>query len=543
MNPLVLLLMGCNPDPEPVAEAEPAFVALEPALLLRRISLDLRGTTPSLDELERVEADATALAAVTAEILADPRHEDRLVDLFAEQWLTEVDEYNVPADDFQLEDQEYDFLRSVGDEPLRLLAHVASNDLPWTEVVTADYTMANDLLVSIWPLEYIEEDEGATWKKAQYTDGRPSNGVMATNGLWWRYDSTRNNFNRGRAAAISKLLLCHDFLERPVEFEGVTEFTTEALLDATRNNPGCVSCHSAVDPLAANLFGYYWYDDKDATEMSYYHPEREPLGVKYLDLAPSWYGSTLDGASALGPFVAQDSRFVRCAAERLARGLWRRDVEAEDHDTVSALVEAFEAGDLRVDGLITAIVATPEYQAGALAPAATALDEERAQTLRVLAVDQISSAVESVTGFRWTYNGYDQLDNDLEGYRVMVGGVDGDVVTHPSLNPSLTRTLVSKRLAQLAASFVVTHDVSGLLEERTLFSDQTADLLSLAPGDDAFDDELVHLHRRILSRTPDATQLSLATSLWSDVNALSGPQQAWTSLVSALLRDPQFWSY
>ena len=35
-------------------------------------------------------------------------------------------------------------LREVGEEPLRLMAHVAVNDLPWSDIVTADYTMADE---------------------------------------------------------------------------------------------------------------------------------------------------------------------------------------------------------------------------------------------------------------------------------------------------------------------------------------------------------------------------------------------------------------
>ena len=40
-----------------------------------------------------------------------------------------------------------------------------------------------------------------------------------TNGVWWRYYTTPNNFGRTRAAAISRLLLCEDYLLRPISFE------------------------------------------------------------------------------------------------------------------------------------------------------------------------------------------------------------------------------------------------------------------------------------------------------------------------------------
>lgn len=62
---VVLLLLGCAepvaPSPETGA-AGLAVASLPAPLLLRRLSLDLRGTLPSLAELDAVEADVGALA-------------------------------------------------------------------------------------------------------------------------------------------------------------------------------------------------------------------------------------------------------------------------------------------------------------------------------------------------------------------------------------------------------------------------------------------------------------------------------------------------
>lgn len=536
---LIALWSGCAPtEPAPAVSEPSALEPLEPAQLARRLSLDLRGKVPSLDELEAVESGD--LDGFLDGVLADPQHEERLVDLFAEQWLTRIDEFNVPAADFHYDDATYLWLRSIGDEPLRLLAHVGANDLPWTDVVNADYTMANDVLFEIFPLEPVDADDDATWRKARYTDDRPAGGVLMTNGLWWKYDSTLNNYNRGRAAALSKLLLCHDFLERPVEFSGVDEFTTEALMAATRTNPSCMSCHSSLDPLAATLFGFWWFDDKDALEMRQYHPEREPLGQTYLDLAPTWFGTPMNSTASMGAFAAADPRFVRCAVERVAKGLWRREIESADHDALNALEDAFYAGDLRLSALIRAAIATDEYQAGALVEGA---EDEGAMTRRLLTPDQLADAVEDLTGYRWTFQDWDQLENDTHGYRVITGGVDADQVTRLSLSPSVTRTMVVRRLAQLAAAAVVEDDFAADPTARRLFSDQTEDLSGLEPGSAAFTEELTHLRRRVHGVSPTADQLAEDEALWSAVQAASDNQTAWRSVISVLLRDPLFWSY
>ena len=54
----------------------------------------------------------------------------------------------------------YPFNRAVGEEPLRLMAHIAANDYPWSAIVTADYTMANPLLGDIFPVEYPTNGRG-----------------------------------------------------------------------------------------------------------------------------------------------------------------------------------------------------------------------------------------------------------------------------------------------------------------------------------------------------------------------------------------------
>ena len=131
---------------------------LDSSKLLRRMSLDLLGVLPTTVQLDAVESDPSALDAWIEEALSDPRWTERLVHIFGKTWHTQVDDFQLlfqEYDNLYLDDSnEYPFERSAGEEPLRLLAHVASNDVPWSEVLTADYTMSNEILSSIWPIEY-----------------------------------------------------------------------------------------------------------------------------------------------------------------------------------------------------------------------------------------------------------------------------------------------------------------------------------------------------------------------------------------------------
>ena len=526
--------------PAPVRQARPfEGLPLEAPALLRRASLDLRGVLPTLDELAAVEADPASVDPLIESFLDDPRYEERLVDLFAERFLTRGEEFNLRWWEMGLEaEQDYAFRRAVGEEPLRVMARVAIEDRPYTDAVTTELTMSNALLRGLWPIEAVEADGGGGWAWSRYTDGRPAGGALMTNGLWWRYYTTPNNFNRSRASALSRLFLCEDFLTRPIAFEAVALLDRESLNEAIRTIPACVGCHSTLDPLAAALFGFWWFDIYAPAELNVYHPEREQLGAYYLEADMAWFGAPMAGPADLGPMVAADPRFTACAVEGMATALWRRDPDLDDFATLQALRARFEGGGLRHKELVRAILAGDDYRVGALAPGAPESAAARLTTARLLSPEQLAWAIEDLTGFRWQTEGYDQLTNDVLGYRVLAGGMDGQTVTRAERDPTLTQALVVKRLAQGAAAFAVAEELEGGAPRRLFGEVQLDD----RPGDAAFDAELRRLHRRLYARDPDPDERDEAAAHWEAAAAAAGPAAAWASLVSVWLRDPAFWT-
>ena len=281
-QPAVDVPGGGLPDTTPT---ETGIVPLDAPRLLRRMSIDLRGRLPEPAELDLVAADPAAIDGLRDEYLDDPAFAGQVVRMFGERWLTLVDDFPIRTHDYGLDpSQEYAFERAVGEEPLRLLADVAASDRPWTDVVTADYTMADALLLTLWPLAPVDGEAGTGWVRARWTDDRPAVGVLASNGLWWRYPTSPLNYNRTRAAATLRLLLCDDLLQRQVSLAGsAVGLDEEGAAEAVRSDPGCVGCHSVLDPLATAYFGFWWYDQYDPAELTRYHPEREPLGVRVLE--------------------------------------------------------------------------------------------------------------------------------------------------------------------------------------------------------------------------------------------------------------------
>ena len=536
-----LLLACATPPPAALPEEEEVdtevaasvLVPLDSPRLARRASLDLRGVLPSSEELAQVEADPAALDGLVEEWLEDPRLEDRLVLLLAERWLTRIDEYLISYEEYRslAEDptNEYAFQRGVGEEPLRLVAHVVAEDLPWSTVVTADWTMATPMLASLWPIAH---PGGEGWQVSTYTDGRPAAGVLATTGLWWRYYTTISNDNRARVAAITRLLICEDYAARLVSFtEADALGEGSEVEDALRESPYCMGCHSAIDPIAATLFGFWPANEYDTDEVDVYHPDREALGPVLLGVSPAWYGDPVYGLNELGAHIAADPRYAPCAVQTFTGLLWRREPTLSDRAALMDLQAAFEAGDQRVKPLLAEIIQGEAYRAGGLTDVADDEAATREATLRLLTPQQLSSAVEALTGFHWSWEGFDQLDSDTLGFRVLAGGVDGDSITRPQESPGLTWSLTVQRLAEAAASHAVSLAVEGaappLLEGIDVESAPTEAWLGA-------------LFTTLTALEASDEQLADLAGLWTEVAATDDPSAAWVATLSALLADPAF---
>lgn len=539
MVTLALLLMSCA-GPGTTDTSVSDLVPLGEAALARRMSIDLRGVVPTVEELATAESDGAD--SLIEGWLADPRFETHLVDALAEDWLVRADELKLEADEFGVDTDAYTFARSFSNEPTRLMARIAAEDRPWTETVTADWTMANDTLGEILPLTFTDPSDTSEWRVAHYTDGRPAGGVVMTSGLWLRYSTTLFNYNRGRAAALAKYLLCVDIASRPVAFVAFPGTSSIEQESAVHTEPTCVACHASLDPLAGTLFGFWPFEDEDGAEVVRYHPEREHYGEILTGVSPAYFGTPVTSAAQLGPLIAADPRFAVCTAQRTAARLWGRQPADDEYAKVVALQQALTAGGFTMKALLRAVLATEDYRVGAVTDDAPDEVIAQARTVRVLSTTTLASAVEDLTGFRWTYESADELDGDVTGYRVLLGGADGNTVRSPNPTPTVSQAVAMQRLAELAGAYVAGADLAAVRSDRRLIG-TTVDDAALAPDDDALAAELIVVHRRLLGVTPDADELTDLSDLYAAIASSDGSEAGWAAVVSTLLRDPAFWTY
>jgi hypothetical protein len=533
---VLILAAACVPDGTATA---PGAIPLSPRGQLIRLSVDLRGVHPSEDELTAIEQHPDLYDDYVTRYLDDPRFVDRMAELFNTSFLTRTgDTWFDPAEAGLGGVDARVVAASLGDEPLALVRHVVAEDLPWTELVTADYVMADPIVAAMWGLDRV--DDGPGWTPATYRDGRPMAGVLSSTTLWQRYPSAGVNSNRHRANQVSRIFLCDDYLSRPVSFSRtqIDALTTADPNDVIADTEVCQSCHASLDPLSAHFYGFWWEVDGGLEDQSLYRPEDESLWSTTAGKSPAYYGRPTGGLVELGQEIASDERFVDCAVKTVYDGFSQRASGDADWSDLQAHRDAFLDGGMTIRALVRSIVTDPVYRAGAFTDPALG---GRVPTVRTVSPSQLASVIEGVTGYRWSFGGVDGLTQPDAGLMVLAGGIDSVSVTVPSHDPSVGAVFVHERLAQAAAWHVVNQDLD---PERA----GPARLLHLVdeastPDSDpaAFDAQIRSLYLQITGYplAPAATEPAELAALWWQLHSVdASTRAAWAGVVSVVLRDP-----
>lgn len=550
---LGLLITGCHDRPaEPL---DPQVVYLPVTAQLARASMALRGVRPSKQELQMVAEDPAQLEKLVELYLGSEELGATIREMHNEALHVKTQHVNYTPPAFgPLEGKSAsEITAEIFDEPLRLIEDVVRRDRPYTEIVTADYTMATATVAATWGLEHSGR-EG--WEQVRWKDGRGGAGVLATNGLFLRHRSTAFNYNRGRANAISRGLLCHDFLEGEIHLDTKINLADPAVVSkAVTANPSCAGCHQTLDPLASYFFGFlmgplnvYGYP------FPLYHAERLEDWQGTTGRPPGFFGLETelvevearvigeDGAEArvtrearlpgLGKAIAEDPRFARCAVTRVASYLMEVPAEELPVAWVAGLQEDFVANGYSLKRLIKDVVLSPRFSAGAHRTAAAAATLVGYQKVRP---QQLGRMIAALTGYEWSDGRVNYLDDDLLGFRVLAGGIDSYYVTEPVHTMNATASLVSRKLALDAAGHVVERDLRAK-GKRRLFAE--GDLRSVREAD--VRRQLVQLHARIYSELVEEDDAALddEVALFRGVMESGGEvERAWTITVAAMLSD------
>ncbi len=577
---MIALAAGCDAPPTtpgtdpgsetPVAPpvGDPIVVTLSPVEHLLRASMALKGTRPSLADIEAVEADPLALEPIVRGYVETPEFGEMIKDLHAEMLLIRADTQPVLGAEGPLEGvnagQIYGAMNGAA---LNLVEYLVENDRPYTEIVTADLMLANDVLAMAYGVPY-DQTSDEEWQLSTWADGRPQSGILSDTALWLRFTSNGNNFHRGRANTIARTFLCEEFATRDIVTDtGVDLSDPLEVSSLVSTNENCIACHQALDPLAAVMWGfkddlvptavdqaYRLYDCEGEAEdycypLRFYNPKNEDSYNDWLLPPPAYYGTPVDSLEDLGHLIAEDTRFHQCTARRFFAYLTENRMDDVPFETVLKFEEPFEASGFSAKELAIQVVLSEEFETVYAENGGPAI-WAGLQTIRP---EQYGRTLADLTGFVFLvdpgceggcWGTIDVANNDLNGYRSMMGGIDGYQVTKPTHTPIPTKILAMSRFSEEAAGYVVPRDFDQV--------DPALRMLLTAVERDTTDEaairaQIVDLHVRLFAeRLPsDDPEIDASYALWKThgLDATGSAEEAWKLLLAALLQDVRMMFY
>ena len=312
-------------------------VSMAPAWkTLWRAAIVFAGRLPTAAEYERAERGPAGLREAVRGVMEGPGFHDFLIRAANDRLLTDkfLEDAIDEKSSFPNLANVAHALRMAGDEaayrrwqertqfgfaraPLELIAHVTHNDLPYTEILTADYVMANppadaaygggaafddaDDVLEFKPsriVDYYRQDESVVSEFTQafgnhVTDPGhlrtdwPHAGILNTLVFLKRYPTTPTNRNRAR----SRWTYYH-FLGLDVEKSASRTTDPAALADTnnpTMRNPACTVCHRVLDPVAGAFQNYGadgFYRDQwgGMDSLDDFYKEEGPSGWEQVEI-------------------------------------------------------------------------------------------------------------------------------------------------------------------------------------------------------------------------------------------------------------------
>ena len=229
------------------------------------------------------------------------------------------------------------YLESQGtssqDEPARLWSYVAYNDLPFSEILTADYTV----------------DE--QFKKESRPSYHGRTGVLTTRGF---IEGKPGLPHYNYAAQVSMLFLGYVF-ELPPELaesrDGITALGT------TDPNSACYSCHKILTPLA--LQRSFWADDGQ-----YRTRDKDGSPIRADD--HGWvdeYPFKGVGMEAFATQAVKKERFIRTIINTHFNFFFGRSMRhlSDERSFYKYLWDNVHENQFKIRSLIQAIVCSPQY--------------------------------------------------------------------------------------------------------------------------------------------------------------------------------------
>jgi len=403
--------------------------------------------------------------------------------------------------------------QELEEEPLELMAYVIENDRPYSEILTADYTLASIKSARLFKADTQSDsafkpvkNSGQSLISGRFTDFDvdsstqiPHAGLLTSYAYLNKYPTTATNRNRARASATLKHFLGFD-----VEDSSAREISNDALSDdenPTMNNPACTVCHSTLDPIAGafqNFGGQGIFKDRryglDSLDAEYAETDKnspyQTGDTWYRDMRePGFYNNvSQDNSNSLNWLAHQlvlDDRFATGTVKFWWPAIFGEELlsaSSERHqlDAQATLIESLATDfreHLNLKTLLVDMLSSDYFRAHK-----KTTGEVDANGLnihgggkRLLTPEQLQAKINSLSGFVWKEE-RPHLTND---YNIYYGGIDSNEVEKRSRSISNVMARVAEKSALSSSCAIVATEFNKAKSDRQLFTEVERDQ---APG-------------------------------------------------------------
>ena len=543
---------------EELSQTETQLILAPPTDTLRKVSMFLLGSLPSVDHKQRVQnGGEDALHIVLDEILSgtdigynentEKLAADRMIQLWNDQLLT--DRYRSGQAAIQITDydrfpglywyqsvaEDQNTVRSrinnaIAREPLELMRYVFLEDRPWSEILTADYTMVNAWSATSYGVATTTPSLDDSFSDLFYPvvfEDQPTVGILSTTAFLNRHPTTATNRNRHRAKVVFDYFLNTDILalaDRPIDADN------SAIHNPTLNDPQCNVCHSVMEPVSGAFQN--WDDDGHYTPPSEgWYPEMFPPGFGEEAISVTESNNALRW---LAEKIVTDPRFARATVNSLYKGITgfpilreyeidsgtsKYDAWKKQDDFLSQLSEQLIESEYNIKIPIKEILLSPYFRT---IDHSNASEDELmfAGTTHLLTPEELNKKITATTGITWgTYL--------TDRYNLLYGGIDSNDVTIRLTEPNGVMAAVGVRMANdvscraTAIDFVIPQNQRRLFPHvEASYEPYTDNGFDVPQAQEAIRSNIQHLYARLLGESIalDDPELEETYQLWLDLH-------------------------
>ena len=351
-SPFFLFRGEIQPEPD----NPDATYRIDEYSLASRLSYFIWSTMPD-DELFKHATESTLrknLRSQVLRMLKDPKAK-ALTENFAGQWLQLRDVPTLDPDPKTYGKLDSHLKSSMQRETQMLFEHVLKEDLPITELISAEYSFLDKKLANHYGIKGVK---GNGFQKISLKGTRRRGMLTHASVLTVTSNPTRTSpVKRGKW--ILENILGTPPPDPPPDVEELDnnkelKGNLRQRLEQHRDDPNCASCHALMDPLG------FVYENFDGVGKWRDEDEGSPIITAGELVTGESFNNHEEFQKILTDSKLND--YLRCSSEIMMTYALGRGVEFYDKPAIESVVKSLKSNDLKISSMVLGIVESVPFQ-------------------------------------------------------------------------------------------------------------------------------------------------------------------------------------